>query len=149
MKKETYKIQLSSINTKVHEIKIYLYDTQGNVNIIKQNIVIGANNPEFLEIRFDPENSNNSILEKIVTFQSTIKDIREGQSLKLINKAVANNLISIITNAEKDYKKGKKNLVLLRLKSFEILLDSTRRIGVNEEAYQILFYDVSYLKTHL
>jgi len=147
--KETYKIQLSSINTKVHEIKIYLYDTQGNVNIIKQNIVIGANNPEFLEIRFDPENSNNSILEKIVTFQSTIKDIREGQSLKLINKAVANNLISIITNAEKDYKKGKKNLVLLRLKSFEILLDSTRRIGVNEEAYQILFYDVSYLKTHL
>lgn len=148
-KKETYKIQLSSVKTKVHEIKVYLYDTQGNVNIIKQNIVLGANNPEFLEIKFDPEKLNSSILEKLVTFQSIIRDIKEGQSLKLINKAVANNLISIITNAEKDYKKGRKNLVLLRFNSFETLLNSTRRIGVDEKAYQILMYDIKYLKTQL
>lgn len=147
--KGTYKIQLSSANTKIHEIIIYLYDTQGNVNIIKQNIVIGVNNPEFLEIKFDPEILNNSTLERIVTFQSIIKDIKEAQSLKLINNAVASNLVSIITNAEKDYKKGKKTLVLLKLSSFELLLNSTRRIGIDEKAYQILLYDVSYLKTHL
>ena len=148
-----YQIELTSPSTQNYDLKIYLYDKDGNVNIFNQSILIGQNSSESFSINFDPEYSDNSSAQKIVTFQVLIDDIKEARSLNLINKNAANSLLMIAKSAKNDYEKGKRKIALIKLRTIEKLLNSfhaiPKEILIKEKAYQILLYDVDYLKAHI
>lgn len=144
-----YQIFLTSNNRKLYELKIYLYYRDGNVNLQNQKGVIDPSNQNTFNLIFDKQDSNNSSLKKVVTFQSMINDINQLRKLNLIqHDGISKSLISIIKSAEKDYKKGKNKIALLKLNAFELSLNTLRGKGIKEEAYQILLYDVKYLKNN-
>ena len=148
-----YEIKLSSKKSGFYEMNIASFENDGDDRLNKIRGIIGSSNDETIEIDYSQENSNNSGVEKIVTFQTLIEDIKEAQSLKLINKGLSNSLIALLKNAEKNYQKGMRNIVFIQLNIFGKLINETRgkfngKI-LDERAYQILLYDVEYLKTHL
>ena len=148
-----YTIKLSSKKSGFYEINIASFEEDGDDALNKIRGIISSNNDEAIEIDYSQTNSNNSGIKKIVTFQTLIDDIKEAQSLKLINKGLASSLIALLKNAEKNYQKGRKNIVFAQLNIFEKLINQTRgkfngRI-LDENAYQILLYDVNYLKNNL
>ncbi|MCL5432978.1 MAG: C39 family peptidase [Patescibacteria group bacterium] len=143
-----YQVYLTAENLKIYELKIYLYDQEGNVNIKNQKGILDPAGQDIININLDKNDSSNSSIKKIVTFQSTINDVNRLRKLNLIlNNAISKNLINLIKNAEKDFTKRKKT-ALLRLNAFEFLINSLRGIIIKEEAYQILDYDIKYLKNN-
>ena len=148
-----YEIKLSSNNSGFYEINITSFENDGDDTLNKITGIISSNNDETIEVDYSQENSNNSGSKKIVTFQTLIDDIKESQSLNLINKGLSSSLIALLRNAEKNYQRGMKNIVFIELNIFEKLINQTRgkfngKI-LDENAYQILLYDVEYLKNHL
>ncbi|MDO8658647.1 MAG: C39 family peptidase [Candidatus Levybacteria bacterium] len=144
-----YRILISSDNYQTYNLGIYLYDISGNVNKIEQDGITGPNNSEIILINFDKQNSGSSRIKRTVTFQTTLDDIKELYALGLIHPAISGNLNSIIKNSKSFFEKGKKKQSLLLLNAFENLIKATRNKGLDEKAYQILLYDIQYLKTHL
>ncbi len=148
-----YQVELTSPETQDYDLKMYLYDKNGNVNIFNQSGLIGKNSPESFSINFDPQSSDNSSTQKIVTFQSLIDDIKEAQSLNLINKNAANSLLMIAKSAKNNYEKGLRKVSLLELGILQKLLNTLHgvpyKILIDEKAYQILLYDLNYLKIHI
>jgi len=148
-----YEIKLSGRKSGFYEMNIASFENNGDNALNKIRGIISSNNDETIEVDYSQQNSNNSGVEKIVTFQTLIDDIKEAQSLKLINKGLSNSLIALLRNAEKNYQKGMKNIVFIQLNIFEKLINQTRgkfngKI-LDENVYQILLYDVEYLKSHL
>jgi len=146
---QDYKLFISSLNPKQYNIEIYLYDINGEVNKTETKGVTGGVS-DILTLKFDKDKLEDSETQKFVTFQSTIADINELQKLKLIrSKDVAKELIDILKSAEKSAIKGNKKIALAKLKIFEILLNKTRGMIIKENAYQILLYDLNFLKESL
>jgi hypothetical protein len=146
---QDYHLTISSSTDKIYDLHAYLYDQDGNVNVLDQNGLIGTGKTDNFTINFDQQNFSNSKNTKIVTFQSLIDDINEAKTLKLINnngvydsllaKAAISQIINLIN----------KNTSLNILNSLLNELNAQRGKHITENAYQILLYDVNYLKSHL
>lgn len=132
----------------IYDIEFYLYDKEGNVKVVKEKGVSSINNETFI-IDFNRENSDNSSSEKIVTFESLIEDIRELRSLKLMNGTIAEAMIDLVRLTQKIKKLNKPNAVFSQLNNLEKIVKINKGILIKEDAYQILMYDITYLKSHL
>jgi len=145
-----YQINLTSLDTQEYKITAYLYDINGNVKILEQKGIVNPKKEDNLTIKFNKLNSSSSNAIKIVTFDNLLLDIKELQSLHLINNVVANGLTDIAKNAEKNYNKGLKKVSLLGLNLFEIMLKTIKNpFLIKNDAYQILLYDINYLQKHI
>ncbi|MCL5113740.1 MAG: C39 family peptidase [Patescibacteria group bacterium] len=149
----TYQVILTSANTQAYDIKTYLYDKDGQVKIANQTGLISPDSPETLTVKFDNQNSNNSMSEKNVKFQTLIDDIKKAKSLSLINGALADGLISLTKDAQRNYNRRLKKVSLMELSTLEKILNSTRGklygALLSDKAYDVLLYDIGYLKNHL
>lgn len=146
---QDYKLFISSSDPKQYNIETYLYDINGEVNKTETKGVAGGVS-DILNLKFDKDNLDNSKTKKFVTFQSTIDDVNELQKLNLItNKTVSKGLVELLKNAEKQALSGRKKAALMVLKGFEVLLNKTRGIIIKQEAYDILLYDLNFLKGSL
>lgn len=148
-----YQVELTSENTQNYDIKMYLYDKSGNVNIFDQSGLTSQNSSDTFSINFDSQTFSNSSSQKIVIFQSLIDDIKEAHSLNLAHKSAAKVLTELAKSAKSDYEKGESKIALIKLQALEKLLTAFHRVPgeflIHDNAYQILLYDVNYLKTHI
>lgn len=143
-----YTIKLSSKKSGFYEINIASFEEEGNNALNKIRGVISSNNDEIIEI--DYSQSQTSEIKRTVSFQSLINDINEAKNLNLIKPWVANNLIKLTKSSQKNYDKGRKKIAVIELNVFENIIKSIRKTPlIKEDAYQILLYDVRYLKRHL
>lgn len=144
---QDYHLTISSSIDKVYDLHVYLYDQDGNVNVLDQNGLIGPDRTDNFTISFDKQNSSNSKNTKIITFQSLIDDINEAKNLKFINNnGVYNSLLAkatisqIINQINKNTSKNILNSLLNEL-------NAQKEKHITEDSYQILIYDINYLKT--
>lgn len=143
-----YTIKLSSKKSGFYEINIASFEEEGNNALNKIRGVISSNNDEIIEI--DYSQSQTSEIKRTVSFQSLINDINEAKNLNLIKPWIANNLIKLTKSSQKNYDKGRKKIAVIELNVFENIIKSIRKTPlIKEDAYQILLYDVRYLKRHL
>ena len=146
-----YTIVLSTTQGKPYLLDIYSYDKESNVKIENFNGILSSNKTESITITFDKDTVENNEIVKVVTFQSTIDDVNEAITLKLINKGIGASIVSQLRSVEKDVNKRKYLAAKLRLVIIEKLLESFRgkRLLLDEKAYQILSYDIKELKKSL
>ena len=98
-------------------------------------------------LNLDYSQTQSSISNRTVSFQSTIDDINETRSLNLIDSNhLTNQLIRIINQAQESYQGGNLEMTLRKLDHFEDTISRKRGKDILETAYQILFYDADYLK---
>lgn len=142
-----YKITLTSKEVSDYFLNVSLFTTEGDNDLFQKLGTTGPGNADTLELNYSQDVLAEP--EKIVTFSSTINDIREAQNLKWINKYIAEGLVLIIKSAEKDYSAGKKKLMLLKLAGFELVIKQFKSKGISKQAYDVLKYDVDYLQGHL
>lgn len=143
-----YQLIISAPTTQEYKINIYFYDQNGNVNVSEQTGITGLNLDQEI-LNFDQTNSNNSRAQKVATFQSTIDDIRELQILKLIkDKTLVETIINYIRLTEKITAINKR-AALAQLNHLEKIIKMSKEKLMEEEAFQIILYDITYLKNHL
>lgn len=142
---QNYKLTLSSSSDKTYNLHTYLYDQDGNVNVLDQNGLIGPGKTDSFTVSFDKQNSNNSSNTKIVTFQSLIDDINEAKILKLINNNGVYNSLLAKTTISQIINLINKNTSVNILNAMLNEVNAQREKGISQDAYQILFYDIDYL----
>jgi hypothetical protein len=94
--------------------------------------------------------SPSSMVNRTVALQSAIDDINFAWELGLITKKhLMRQLIRVLNHAKEDLRRNHINVALHRLDQFERILNREREDGILGDAYPILLYDITYLKTHL
>lgn len=145
---DKYTIKLSSKKSGFYEINIASFEEEGNNALNKIRGVISSNNDEIIEI--DYSQNQTSEIKRFVSFQTLINDINEAKNLKLIKPWIADSLIKLAKRSQKNAEKGRKQIAKIELNIFENIIKSIRKSPlIKEDAYQILLYDVRYLKGHL
>lgn len=144
-----YQIVITGINNSVYNLDTYLYDINGEVN--KDTISgIFKNGTDTITIAYDKNNLGKSKRYKISTFQSIIDDITILETSKDIKKIkMKNDLILLIQKAEELTKAKKIKNDELKQKFNNFIEDIKHQKGkeITETAYQVLIYDISYLKS--
>ncbi len=121
----------------------YLYDKNGNPKIQTLN---GIGNINFT-ISFDKTNNSNSTITKLITFDSTLQDIKNAQNLNLINNGLATSLTEMLTNAQKQLDKHPETAKTLLNNGIKNLDSHQNQVQlISPEAYDILIYDFTQLK---
>lgn len=141
-----YRIVVSGQSDKVYKFFAYLYDINGNVNLITQQGILTPNLTNLFEINFDKNNSHTSKINKAVTFQSAIDDVRQLDRYRLINHIIANTLIRFIKNSEVMHLKNKYKQAMQSLNAGEKLLKTSKNKLIDIKAYEILTEDILSLK---
>lgn len=143
-----YKVVISNNDTNFYTLNITTVQEDGADDNVQLVGATGLQNTDQLNINYSQETS--SEIEKVVTFKSAIADVNELRSINAINRSsISKKMIAILKNAKNNAQRGKKKKALQKLKRFEVLLNSSHPVVVNDIAYTILLYDVNYLKTHL
>jgi len=143
-----YHIETSSKTAQQYTINISTITASGSGSLAKTASTVSPGQDETFDLNFSQDATASS--QRIVTFDSTIQDIKEAQSLGLINPILAKTLIVTLKNAEKQANSGHKKLALLELLTARILLDEGKKHNlVDANEYETLTYDLNYLKTHL
>lgn len=143
-----YQLLASSQTTEGYTINIALFDQDGDIVLYKPVGAVRPNQDDFFDISYSQTDNTNAM--NIITFQSTIDDIHEAQNENFITKeSLASKLIKIIQKAEDEVLDGKLVLALRRLEQFERTINRNRGDEILETAYQILLYDVTFLKENL
>lgn len=141
-----YQIIASSSNNKQYTLSAYLYDVNGDVKMIDQPSIIKPESTNSFIVEFDKNNNNNSNINKNVTFQITINDIRELDQLGHMDRGITTALIQLINNSEKMYLSNKKKQAMQLLWTAEKLLDKSINKLADNKAYEILMIDFVALK---
>lgn len=140
-----YSITLSSSKNTSYTINFAAYEDSGDNTVDKLEGTVAPNIDDVLDLHYSQTQS--SLTNRSVSFQSTIDDINETRSLNLIDSDhLANHLIRIINQAQEHHEKGNIDLALKKLDHFEDTINRKRGKEILETAYQILFYDADYLK---
>jgi hypothetical protein len=142
-----YTITISSNKTTDYLMNIALFEKDGTSSLNRIYGLISKNNNDFLDI--DYNNEIQSHLNRVVSIQSIIQDIREGIKLKLINETYGNGLILTLQGAQSDFKAGRKIAVQLKLKAFLGSITLAKNTLLKEPLYAILSADANYLINHL
>ena len=143
-----YQLLASSQTNEGYTLNIALFDLDGDLVLQKPVGFVQPNQNDFFDINYSQADNSNSM--NILTFQSTIDDIKKAQNSNLITKdSLASNLIRTIEKAESNVLDGRLTLALRRLEHFERTINRNRGDEIAESVYQTLLVDVNYLKTHL
>lgn len=141
---EVYSIILSSQSNSPYTINIATFKEDGNNSIYKSTGLIGPNKDESFALNYSQTEDSNAV--RIVTFQTIINDIKNVLSQGLIEDKFAEKLSKII---EKGEEKNLQEALLVKLHKFEKEINKERGQKIKEDAFQILLYDITYLKSHL
>lgn len=141
-----YRMTLSSTKTSPYTIDLYLYDVNGEPYQKTISGFISKNNNEAINLSYNHDLINNSNVYKNVTFETIIRDINEAKSLKLIKKGYDASLLSLMKGAQKS-----KNRTM-KIKTLDGVLTTLKLSKdrlIEEEAYTILFHDITQLRNSL
>lgn len=144
-----YDLILSSNTNTTYSAKIFLYDENGNVILSTSSGILGNSTTDTITIDFKKSGNTSSDTERIVTFQSVIDDIIDLRSNGDIKKdKLKNDLIKLMQKAEGivNAAKFKKNELKQKFNDFEKNLKKNRGKDMTEDAYQILLYDLQFLR---
>lgn len=126
--------------------EIYIYDSQGNPEVIPLLNLFGTNNILF-NIQYDPEGSS-AMIQKVATFDLLRQDLLTGRSLGEFKKNYrGQDLLEILEAASRVYPKWKKPSLTL-MSVFTRLLPYRRRL-MSAELYETLMSDAELLITQL
>jgi N-acetylneuraminic acid mutarotase len=138
-----YKITFSSNENSDYMANFATYKKDGTSNIKVINGLLGKNQTDIIEINYDSDTPSQT--NRIVDFESTIRDINELYDIRSIKTVgAATSLKALIQTAQKNYITGKENNMQENLRVFEKLLNTFK--DINQQAYDILLYDVKYLQ---
>lgn len=144
-----YQIAASSKNDQEYTINISTMDVNGNNALVKSLGTVSSGKDDAFGLSYSQSTATSSA-KRSVTFDSTIQDIKEAQTLGLINNILAKTLILTIKNADKQANNGHKQIALIELTAAQVLLDEGKKLNlVDKNEYEILAYDLNYLKTNL
>lgn len=144
-----YDLILSSTTNTSYTAKIFLYDENGNVVSLNPSGVLSSTNTDTIKIDFHKNTNVNNTTKRTVTFQSTIDDIVTLRQLGQIKKEkLKTDLVTLMQKAEKitKEKKVKKDELKQKFNDFEKDIKNNRKKDMTEEAYQILLYDLKFLR---
>lgn len=144
-----YDLILSSNTNTTYSAKIFLYDENGNVSLLNPSGVLGNENTDTIKIDFHKNGNTDTATKRTVTFQSTIDDIIALRNLTQIKKEkLKTDLIKLVQKAEGivNAAKFKKNELKQKFNDFEKNLKKNRGKDMTEDAYQILLYDLQFLR---
>ena len=137
-----YQISLTSGSNETIYTNLYSYDIDGNVNTESIPIILNTDKPSIFNLNFNNQNANNTSVEKIVTFDSLISDIRTLNNLHLINTRSADELIKSIMKLQKNYNKKFKILTKIELRFMKESLRFYDKKLINQEAREIIERDI-------
>jgi hypothetical protein len=138
-----YQISLISSSNETISANLYSYDVNGNLTTDEIPIVLSSGKSNLINLNFDNQNANNSSVEKIVTFDSLISDIRTLNNLHLINARSADELIKSIMKLQKNYNKKFKILTKIELRFMKESLRFYDKKLINQDAREIIERDIN------
>jgi hypothetical protein len=143
-----YTISINSTKNHTYTLNGFMYDSNGEV--VTKNVIgaVGKGNDTY-KLKFDKEDLKKNKLQRIITYDSVIDDIRELQSNNLILRQIADGLVTIINKAKNPQSTNHKAYSLAALNSFKLVLTTFKGKGIDQNAYQILFDDINYLISSL
>lgn len=137
-----YTIAVSSTD-KPFEAASYLYDKNGNPKIQSLN---GFEESTY-SVSLNKEDFTKSQVTRVITFESTIQDIKDAQSLQLIDNGLATSLMEMVKNAQKQSDDHKKTSIVLLTNGINFLEKNQDSINSHSVVgYNILFEDLTTLR---
>ena len=144
-----YQIVLTAGSKEFTNANIYTYDKDGNVYPQNVPLILSSEKPSTINLNFNSQDSNKSSLSKVVSFDSLMLDIKNLESLRLINSRTADDLVRQITQIQKNYNKKFKILTQLQLKFVEESIRFYDKKIVSNEAYKVISSDIKDLNQSL
>lgn len=142
---ETYQIILTPTSTINSNVNLLLYDKDGNVDSENIELTTIPDNPSIVNVNFNNQNVNRSIIKTVVTFDSLIADIQNLMNLHKINTKSADKLIQSVKKIEKDYNKRFKIVTKIQLDFLKESLKFYDKKLMSQEAYKIISSDIENL----
>lgn len=129
---------------KISTISTYLYDMDGIASIV-ETTNLGDNS---YAISFSKDGNNGRTVDKKVTFESVIADIKTLDKNKLINHGHAHALSALVTTSKKQFEKENKKVANLVLNQAINLLNIAKHNKklIDPNLYQLLSIDFEALK---
>ena len=140
-----YTLTITGVADGVYRIESYLYDTNGEVQMFSLDGFIQNGSSDSLHIEFNRIQKDLDRETKIASFDSTIKDLDEAFALGLIDNNPYHAIRAAIEGAKRHSEAARKTQALQRLTDAMEKLTKERGSNVDENAYQILSYDIEYL----
>ncbi len=144
-----YKLKITSNKQDLYVVKIYLYDSNGNVNVKNIHLVSDVNKIWAININFDSQKADESKVNKVITFEYLINDLNFFKFVHLINDQVYKVLILSIDKTEDQYH---KKLMLMAKNELGIFKDTLRFYdgkGFDQKAYPVILEDIDDLINNL
>lgn len=145
----SYNLTVNTTNNSNYSYMGYLYDINGDVKKFEINGTTGNAGNDNAMIIFEKQPSDNSSLERIVTFQTLLDDINRLYQQHEITNSAKGGLLELAKNAQKDKERHLAFLAQIHLNLFLLILDLKDGHGVSPVAHTILSEDAKYLKNHL
>ena len=146
---KNYQLYLYSTANTIYNLDFYLYDINGNVQTTEVKGLLGPEKKDNYIINFNKQASDASKSYKLATFQTLINDIKEANKLNLIKPQIANDLVRFTERVQRDYGRNKR-IGKIELTVMQTILNAIRKTPlIKETSYQIILYDVTYLKNNL
>ncbi|MBP6913145.1 MAG: C39 family peptidase [Candidatus Levybacteria bacterium] len=131
-------VNISSNTIKPYTLKAYFYDVEGRVRIETIKGIVGDNIPDSYTILFNKQNSQASKISKKYSFDSLIADLDRFYKNKLITNSKIYKALRLDVVEAKKFSVKQKKLSRTLLGAFIIVLDSSHKIFIKTDAYQVL-----------
>lgn len=143
-----YTLEISSVTDTFYTFDIFLYDKDGNPFVQSVSGLTSNGSPDYIEISYNHEDKDSSGAQKVIDFDSVVKDINESISLRKIDRTLGNSLITLLNSAKKSSSKN-KTLAKTTIKTVQTIIKSSKPILVSKDTYQVLNDDLSFLLKHI
>ncbi len=139
-------VELGSTTAKAFQLDVTLITQEGDIKTQTFKGTIDRDVNQTFILSFDKESAAGSTIYKVVTFESTLNDIKELRQLNLLHFSLAVSTTALVKNADHLHNKGKdkqaENLIDVATK----LIEKSPKIFVDPVAREILLYDFRELK---
>ncbi len=144
-----YELVVTSTDGKQHPIKSYLYDNNGNVQVI-------ANISDHLlqtsySLIFDKFDNSKDFETKDYSqfFANILRDLFNNYWLGLVDNGSFNSLYAALRDAQAQYLSGKVSIAKTKIQDALTLLQAKQGKGISESAYEVLKSDAMIILTAL
>ncbi|HSX09765.1 MAG TPA: C39 family peptidase [Candidatus Saccharimonadales bacterium] len=142
----SYKFNLNASTLQTYQADIYVIDQNGNNKMITTRGTVGPGTTNTITLNFDKNQVSNSLSKKIVTFDSTVQDIKNADNLHLLNNILSLALITIVKSAQTEAVKHPQIAKTLLVGGVKILNDNKNHpLLLSTGTYSILSEDFSSL----